>query len=353
MDNLLAQDITLAAQGAAYDSECKRLLANKHILSYILKHCVEEFNHLPIRTILTCINGEPEIGDVGVNPDWSRGKNGSRIVGLNTEDSTISEHIVRYDIKFDVVVPGTQTAQEIRLIINLEAQNKFHNGYELTTRAFYYGARLISAQYGSIFEGEDYGQLQKVYTIWICMNVPKSKQNTITEFSFQPKNIVGAAEFTHSAYDMMRMVMVCLGDGENASSELLRLLDTLFYGDVGVSEKLNILEHEFDIPMTYEFEKGVGNMCNFSLGFYEQGIAKGIEKGMEQGMEQGMEKGMAQGIGIGESNGELRNAVSTLRSLMKKMRISFDEAIDMVGYSEELAVRCKEVLQASDTVSES
>ncbi len=337
MNSTIAEDITLTAQGAAYDRECKRLLANKHILSYILKHCVEEFNGLPIQTILTCIDGEPEIGDVGVNPDWSHGKNGSRIVGLNTEDNTVSEHIVRYDIKFDVVVPGLDEKEEIRLIINLEAQNKYHNGYDLPTRAFYYGARLISAQYGSIFEGEDYGKLQKVYTIWICMNVPKNKQNTITEFCFQPKQIVGDAVFPHDSYDMMRMVMVCLGDGDNASSELLRLLDTLFYGGVRVSEKLSILENEFNIPMTIDYEKGVGSMCNFSQGFFDQGLEKGLEKGLKKGMEQG--------IGIGEINGELRNAVKTLRALMKRMCISFDEAVDMVGYSEELAARCKKEME--------
>lgn len=74
-------------------------------------------------------------------------------------------------------------------------------------------------------------------------------------------------------------------------------------------------------------------MCNFSQGFFDQGLEKGLKKGMEQG------------IGIGEINGELRNAVKTLRALMKRMCISFDEAVDMVGYSEELAARCKKEME--------
>lgn len=46
-----------------------------------------------------------------------------QIIGLNTEDSTINEGTVTYDIRFRAIVPGT--GEKISLIINIEAQNDF------------------------------------------------------------------------------------------------------------------------------------------------------------------------------------------------------------------------------------
>ncbi len=321
----LLSTLTAAQKHALYDSECKRLLANKHILAHILKHCVAECRTMEIPEIIACIDGTPEIGETGVNPDESHVKSGSRIEGLNTEDSTISEHTIYYDIKFDIVLPKNEEKQNIRLIINLEAQNKFHNGYDLLSRAVYYGSRLISAQYGTVFENEDYGKIQKVYTIWICINAPKNKQNSITEFAFHPNVMVGSANYNAASYDLIRMVMVCLGDGDEAMSELLRLLDVLVSKKETAKRKIEILENEFDIPFTGNMKEGVGNMCNISYGFYEQGIAQGIEQGIEQGIVKG------------KTLGALQSTVENIKALMESLNLSFEEAVRILKIPAEQA----------------
>ncbi len=42
-ENTLAKYITAAGDKAAYDAACKRLLANKTILAWIMKSCLEEY----------------------------------------------------------------------------------------------------------------------------------------------------------------------------------------------------------------------------------------------------------------------------------------------------------------------
>ena len=51
------------------DAACKRLLANKSILAWILKDCVEEYRNCDIRDIVEkYIESEPQIAEVAVNP---------------------------------------------------------------------------------------------------------------------------------------------------------------------------------------------------------------------------------------------------------------------------------------------
>ena len=45
------------------------------------------------------------------------------------------------------------------------------------------------------------------------------------------------------------------------------------------SEKLNIIEKEYDIPLEEDLRKDVSVMCNLSQGIKEAGIAEGMEKG--------------------------------------------------------------------------
>ena len=49
------------------------------------------------------------------------------ISGMETEDVTMTEGLVTYDIRFRAVVPVS--GELIQLIINIEAQNDFYPGY--------------------------------------------------------------------------------------------------------------------------------------------------------------------------------------------------------------------------------
>ena len=55
MRNELAGDISLAAGKSQYDPQCKRVLANRVILAWILKYTVKEFENMSIPQIKKCI----------------------------------------------------------------------------------------------------------------------------------------------------------------------------------------------------------------------------------------------------------------------------------------------------------
>ena len=170
VETILAKYLRAAKENAAYDAACKRLLANKIILSWIMKSCVEEYKDFEVNEIAErFIEGEPQITEIAVHPDEE--DNGEQIKGAPTEDSTITEGTIFYDIRFYAVVPHSK--KRIRLIINIEAQNDFYPGYPILKRGIYYCGRMLSSQYGVEFTDTHYEKLKKVYSIWICMNCMK------------------------------------------------------------------------------------------------------------------------------------------------------------------------------------
>lgn len=85
------------------------------------------------------------------------------ISGGNTEDNSLKEQTIYYDIRLNARTPGEK--RSIQLIINIEAQLDTAPGYPIEKRAIYYCCRLISGQYGTVFSHSEYGKIRKVYSI--------------------------------------------------------------------------------------------------------------------------------------------------------------------------------------------
>ncbi len=336
VENTLASGITAAGEGAAYDAACKRLLANKSILSRLMKACVDEYKDCDVDEIARkYIEGEPQVSGTPVFPDEDVD---GRIRGAATEDSSVREGTVVYDIRFLATLPqGGGTAG---LILNVEAQNKFHPGYPIVRRGIYYCGRMLSSQYGVEFTGSHYERLKKVYSIWICTNPPKGQGNTITQYDMCERNRVGEVRRKVSDYDLLSVIMVCLGhEGEKNYGGILKLLDVLLSSERGADEKKRVLREDFGIKMTRTLESEVQNMCNLSEAVVERGIAigqergiaigkeKGIAIGKERGIAIGIEKGIAigkeKGIAIGEENSTLKS----IRTLMETMDFTAEQAM--------------------------
>ena len=186
------------------------------------------------------------------------------------------------DIRFYAITPAKE---RVRVIINVEAQNDYYPGYPLTKRAVYYCARLISAQHGVEFSGSHYEDVKKVYSIRLCMDPPKSRENTITRYAIKEENVFGEAQEAVQNYDLMSIVMIGMGDaGDDVQNSLLRLLNVLFSTETTAADKRSILQDEFSIQMTERLETEVSNVCNLSEGVERRGIRKGIEQGIERGI---------------------------------------------------------------------
>ena len=263
-----------------YDAEVKKILSDKTVLSWILKYTVTEFGGYSIEDIRNCIEGEPEVGTHRVYP----GNTPEAITGLATEDKVPGEGVVTYDVRFYAVTPSEE---HIKLIITVEGQKKFHPGYDLVTRSVFYCARMLSAQLDTEFTGENYDDIKKVYSIWICMEVPKEKQYTITAYKLKPEEIYGHGG-KGSRYDLLEAVIVCLGKEEEVGrgNKLHGMLSTLFSERLQPEEKEKILESDYSFITSIEVEGGLRQMCNLSDLVEERGIKKGIEQGLEQGRQE-------------------------------------------------------------------
>ena len=268
----LAQSIDIVAQKAQYDAACKKVLAEKIILAWIMKHTMKEYESYDVWEIVEkYIVGEPKVGETQVLPDETTAP---KVTGIGVEDSTVNEGTVTYDIQFRAILPDTD--EIVQMIINVEAQNDFYPGYPIIKRGIYYCARMISSQYGTVFTDSHYEKIQKVYSVWICMNPPKNRKNTITEYSLTEKNIIGKVKENEEFYDLITAVMICLGKGDEVEEcSLLRLLDVLLSLDTTATKKKEVLENDFGIPMTKKMESEVEYMCNLSDGVEQKGIEKG------------------------------------------------------------------------------
>ncbi len=276
-DTTIAKNIRVADEKASYDAACKRLLSEKIILAWIMKNCLEEYRDCDVDEIAEkYIEGTPQVGEVAVAPDESNRV--SVIQGAGNEDTSLTEGTIFYDIRFLAIAPVS--AELIRLIINIEAQNDFYPGYPLIKRGIYYCSRMISAQYGTEFTNSHYENIKKVYSIWICMNPPKSRENSITRYYIAEENLVGSVKERKADYDLMAAVMICLGKEEDSGTNLLKLLNVLLSTETGSQDKCQILEKDFHIKMTQTLESEVSLMCNLSKGVEEKGIEKGRQEGI-------------------------------------------------------------------------
>ena len=303
----MAQGLHVTDDSVGYDAACKRVLSEKAILARIMKACLEEYKDCDVNDIAErYIEGTPQVSAVPVMPD----EGGPVIHGMDTEDKSVHEGTVAYDIRFRAIVPGTK--QRIALIINVEAQNDFYPGYPLIIRGIFYCCRMISSQYGREFTDSHYEKIKKVYSIWICMKPPKNRQNTINRYRLVEEHLVGEATEPVKHYDLMSVIVLCLGgpDGENYDG-VLRMLDVLLSSETSEAEKRRILQDDYNIPMTRTMEQEVSVMCNLSKGVLEKGIAKGMAKGRAEGRAEGIAK----------------NTLSSIKNLMETLGLTVEQAM--------------------------
>lgn len=287
-ETIIAQELTSYSMIERFDTACCRLLANKPILAWLLRDTVKDYQDCSIEEIMDCLENSPQARAVAVDQDVKNQETG-KIIGDNAADKSVTEGVVLYDILFTSRLPNTN--ETCQIIVNVENQNRWKPGYPLLKRAVYYSSRLISRQKGTVFFGDDYGKLEKVYSIWVCIKVPKAWQNTMTVFSLEPKSLVGAGKYDRMDYDMETVAVLGLGDQEYSRKCILELLSVLLTPDMNPEDKREILEKEYHIPMTVEMKKEADTMCTYGQSILEEGIEKGMQKGLQQGRLEGKQEG--------------------------------------------------------------
>ena len=121
-----------------YDEQCKKILSYKQILAYIFKECLEEYKDLSLEKI-------QELLDEGQSHD--------KMISKNVEDQSIRGSMIRYDLLYKL--------------------------------------RNLQRNDPEGFEEDDFDNLQKVITLWICLRHARYKDNTINTYRIEERNIVG------------------------------------------------------------------------------------------------------------------------------------------------------------------
>lgn len=174
----------------------------------------------------------------------------------------------------------------LHLIVNIEIQQDFFPGYPLLKRGIFNVSRQISSQYGTVFTHSQYEKIRKVYTIFICPYPAKAYKNTITRYRTMEENVVGSVHAPEKDYDLTAVVMVCLGSaGDENYRGLLKMLDTLLSDTLDYPEKKQILQEQFDIPMTETMEEEVRTMCNLGQGIAEKSRMETLLTALQNLME--------------------------------------------------------------------
>ena len=273
MNTEIANAVNAAGDKAQYDTRVKRLLAQKSILAHILVKTVDEFKGMKPEDVVKYIEGEPSISVVPVEPGLANMEKtdatGQRIVGLNTENAEINEGLVRFDIIFYVRMKNGLS----QIIVNIEAQKDEPTEYKILNRAIFYVSRLISSQKERDFVNTNYDDIKQVFSIWICMNMDDNSLSHIhltKDEMLKPYNWKGNL-------DLLNIVLIGITNEipeHDEKYEMHRLIGALLSSELKEQEKLDIIEHEYNIPISQEFREDVSIMCNLSQGIEDKAIAK-------------------------------------------------------------------------------
>ena len=268
------------------DMAVKNILAYKPILARIFKEVVSECRDMTYDEIEDCIEGEVYVSEVYVDSGLTNA--GERIDGLSTEAYLNEEGLDRFDVRTFLRVPGKDESEPIKLFINVEAQNDDKPGYDIVLRALFYCCRMISAQQGVEFTTDTddpvkYGNIKKVYSIWICTETAQKRANSIEKYSIGREFLIGSNPDI-PRYDILTAVLINISkthDHEGTESELIRLLTDLFDERLNAGERIERLQNEHGVRLIRSVEAEVTGMCSYAIAMENKGIEIGIQQGLK------------------------------------------------------------------------
>lgn len=225
----LAHGIDITETKSQYDTSAKYLVSNKQVLSRIMKYSIPEYKECSIEEIISCIEGIPEVETHSVLPQ------SEKIEGMDTASKIPGEGEFSFDIRFNALTPKEE---KIKIIINIELQKDYYPGYHFCSRGIFYCSRMISEQVYTEFTPDNYDDIKKVYSIWLCMEPPKKYANTITEYSMAEKNIFGEFSGVEN-YDLLSVLIIrlCTDEDVDCENQLINMLNVLLSTKLKAEQK--------------------------------------------------------------------------------------------------------------------
>lgn len=284
------------------DRSVKNILAYKPILTRIIKEAVTECHDMDYDEVEACIGEKVLISKMPVDSGITNMP--ERIDGLNTEAFLNYEGLDRYDIRTYLLISKGRMAGEgggrasgcrtgrveadgdevIKLLINVEAQNEDKPGYDLPLRALFYCCRMISAQQDVEFttnkdDPVKYGNIKKVYSIWVCTEAAQIRANSIEKYDISRKFLYGYNPDT-PRYDILEAVLINISekrDTGDSDNELINMMTCLFDTRISAVEKVRQLKDDYHLRVSRNIDEEVALMGSFADGF-EKKIRREVEQ---------------------------------------------------------------------------
>lgn len=317
MNTEIANAVNAAGDKAQYDTHVKRLLAQKSILAHILVKTVDEFKGMKPEDVVKYIEGEPSISVVPVEPGLANMEKtdvaGQRIVGLNTENAEINEGLVRFDIIFYVRMKNGLS----QIIVNIEAQKDEPTEYKILNRAIFYVSRMISSQKERDFVNTNYDDIKQVFSIWICMNMD---DNSLSHIHLTKDELLKPCNWKGNLA-LLNIVLIGITNEipeHDEKYEMHRLIGALLSSELKEQEKLDIIEHEYNIPINQEFREDVRIMCNLSTGIEERATERATKKATEKTSEKFILNMYKKGYTLDQIADVAETGVDEVEAIIKK-----------------------------------
>ena len=284
---------------------------------------VDEFKGMKPEDVVKYIEGEPSISVVPVEPGLANMEKtdatGQRIVGLNTENAKINEGLVRFDIIFYVRMPSVDDTKNglSQIIVNIEAQKDEPTEYKILNRAIFYVSRLISSQKERDFVNTNYDDIKQVFSIWICMNMD---DNSLSHIHLTKDEMLKPCNWKGNL-DLLNIVLIGITNEipeHDEKYEMHRLIGTLLSGELKEQEKLDIIEHEYNIPISQEFREDVRIMCNLSTGIEERATERATKKATEKTSEKFILNMYKKGYTLDQIADVAETGVDEVEAIIKK-----------------------------------
>ena len=267
--------------------------------------------------VVTYIEGEPSISVVPVEPGLANMEKtdatGQRIVGLNTENAEINEGLVRFDIIFYVRMKNGLS----QIIVNIEAQKDEPTEYKILNRAIFYVSRLISSQKERDFVNTNYDDIKQVFSIWICMNMD---DNSLSHIHLTKDELLKSCNWKGNL-DLLNIVLIGITNEipeHDEKYEMHRLIGALLSSELKEQEKLDIIEHEYNIPISQEFREDVRIMCNLSTGIEERATERATKKATEKTSEKFILNMYKKGYTLDQIADVAETGVDEVEAIIKK-----------------------------------
>lgn len=236
LPNYISSALDSAQQKAQYNVHAKNILSSKFVLSWILHTVVEECQEYSLEQIRESIGDDIQISMIPLEPGMTNApKQLDKTAGDNVVDEVAYEGIITFDIRFHMHL--NQEQENVKLILDVEAQKKYDPGYEIVTRAIFYASRMISAQKETEFTESSYDEIKKVYSIWICMNAPDYVGNALSIYHIQKEDILPGIIDNKHAYDKIVIAIIALNEKAEVEEKTLHhLLKVLFSSEMKLSD---------------------------------------------------------------------------------------------------------------------